>query len=204
MVKIYKPRVILTDVDGVLLNWLGGFTEFMNDKGHIHQANTNHEYSMVNRFSLNDINSEKAFIKEFHNSGFIKDLKPLQDSIEYLTKLNINHGFKFICVTSVGNEPQLKIHRLNNLNKYFGNIFNEVHCLSMGSPKHSTLENWKDSGLFWIEDHVGNALSGNTLGLNSVLFTHPVNSFYNGNDLSRVDSWKEIYELICKDYGLEI
>jgi len=205
MVKIYKPRIILTDCDGVILWWLDAFAAFMAEKGHTQEDNTDHEYSMSKRYLVEHPEMMKL-VSEFNNSEKIRDLQPLLDSVEIISKLNVKHGFRFIAITSLSDDPVSKGYRIENLEKYFGNVFNEVHCLSIGADKSPCLENWENSGLFWIEDNTAQAMAGHKLGLQTLLIDHPTNAWQLDLPFTRICGsrpWSEIYQLICEDYGLE-
>lgn len=196
-------KVILTDADGVLVTWLDGFEKFMDNKGYRVTPNTEHQYAMADRYSIT-VSRSFDLVREYNESSFIAQLPPFLDSIEYIPKL-VEHGFKFICVSSLSSNPQAGLYRKKNLENLFGDNFLDVICLEMGSFKGPALEQWKDSGLFWIEDHIKNAEAGHSLGLKTVLIQHDHNQHYETEDFPIVgptDPWKEIYELICKEYNL--
>jgi hypothetical protein len=85
-----------------------------------------------------------------------------------------------------------------NLEKLFGKTaFEELVCLDTGADKDEALEQYRDSGLYWIEDKLSNAQLGLDLGLKSILIEHG----FNMNDdipegMTKVTNWKEIYENI--------
>jgi hypothetical protein len=87
----------------------------------------------------------------------------------------------------------------------FGDIFDDVICLPMGSVKKEVLLHWKNTGLFWIEDYLRNAEDGYDLGLKSILITNPTNAKYETNGVIRVSEnnpWEEIYNLVMQEYNL--
>jgi FMN phosphatase YigB (HAD superfamily) len=144
------------------------------------------------------------YIKEFNESPYIADLEPFADSVEYVERL-VGKGFKFIVVTSISNAPQAKYYRTKNLINLFGDVFDEIHCLEMGISKAAELEKWSDTGYFWIEDHMRQAEAGFEAGLKTVLISHPYNSHYETDLFPKVSfkqPWKEIYNMVCKEYGL--
>lgn len=198
-----KPKVILTDADGVLVSWLSGFQSFMSEKGHTAIPDTDHLYSMTERYSL-DYSTVRQLIREYNESPFIADLSAHEDSVEYIGKL-VNHGFKFICITSISSHSDAYKYRKENLVKLFGDHFLELFCLEIGSSKAATLSPWANSGLFWIEDHINNAEDGHELGLTTVLVMQDHNNHYETDLFSVVgpeEPWKAIYELVCTEYNL--
>lgn len=198
-------KVILTDADGVLVVWVTGFERFMAAKGYEVIPNTEHEYHMDKRYPITD-GEARALIREYNHSPFMADLPPHLDAVEYVGKL-VDHGFKFICITSISNDPDAAKYRRMNLRALFGQNFLEIICLDMGTAKGPALLPWKDSGLFWIEDHIKNAEAGHELGLKTILIQQDHNSQYITDKFSIVgpsDPWKEIYSIICKEYNLPL
>lgn len=198
-------KIILTDADGVLVLWLAGFEKFMAAKGYKLIPDTEHSYSISPRYGITTPEVDKL-VHEFNTSAFITDLPAYRDSVEYVGKL-VDHGFKFVCISSLSSAPDAHKYRKINLEGLFGNAFIELICLEMGAHKGSALLPWKDSGLFWIEDHIKNAEAGHELGLKSVLVMQDHNSHYNTdkfNVVGPLNPWQEIYHIICKEYNLPI
>lgn len=199
-----KNKIILTDADGVLVNWGKAFDQFMIDRGYTQLPNTDHEYGMDVRFGV-DHQTAHRLIDEFNNSEQIAHLEEFADSKKYIGKL-VELGFRFIVVTSISNSQNASKNRTQNLESIFGKIFDEIHCIGMGESKSYILEkHWGGSDLFWIEDHPRQALSGHEAGLKTVLIDHPHNCHFQTDLFPRVsyhEPWKEIYSLVCREYGL--
>ena len=198
-----KERIILTDVDGVTCDWNTPFTQFMCNNGYPMEPETDWFYSIPSRHNCT-IEQARLFVSEFNESSRIRELQSFADSIHYVKKLK-DHGFKFIAISSLGNSEYALANRTHNLNSLFDDAFAEVICLEMTRDKYSTLKRWKNTGLYWIEDHTQNAEAGYNLGLKSVLVTHPYNAHYNSSLFPRVgfkNPWEQIYDMVCKDYSL--
>jgi len=196
-------KIILTDADGVLVTWLAGFEEFMTAKGYKVLPNTEHMYSMAERYNI-AYDESRELVKEFNESPYIAYLPPYLDSTEYIPKL-INHGFKFICISSLSSNPDAAQYRRENLENLYGEHFLEIMCLDMGAYKKSALRSWEGTGFFWIEDHIKNAEAGHHLGLRTILVQHEHNQHYDTEEFPIVgpeNPWKQIYELVCKEYNL--
>lgn len=199
-----KERIVLTDCDGVLCLWVDGFDKFMAYKGYNAKPDTEHHYSMIDRYHITE-DEESILINEYNQSSFIGNLPALRDSIEYVKRLAVDHDFKFICITSIGSHPTTVKYRVENLKNLFGDIFTDIICLESGCGKETELIKWKDSGLYWIEDHPRNAEDGHNFGLKSILVRQEYNSHYETDKFPIVgthEPWKEIYQLICEGYGL--
>lgn len=197
-----KERLILSDCDGVLLLWNREFCKFMTELGHTLVRPD--KYNIHERYSV-DSKLGSRLIREFNNSERISSLSPFRDSVEHVRKL-ASHGFSFVIITSLSDSADAKTLRTQNLQNVFGDVFSDIICLGVGSDKSTVLSNWKDSGLFWLEDHAGHAKDGHKLGLNSILIEHEYNAHHKGKIkfpiVSNTSPWSEIYKLICKDYGI--
>lgn len=197
-----KQKIILTDADGVLVDWNTGFANWMTSRGYPQKPDTESEYSMAIRHGITTHEAHE-FIKEFNESPAISDLKPFADSIPFVNKI-ANLGFRFIVVTSISSHPNAKIHRTQNLKSLFGEVFDDIHCIEMGASKANILlENWADTGYFWIEDHMRQAEAGWEAGLKTVLINHPYNRHFVTDLFPRVSyesPWEEIFNMVRKEY----
>lgn len=188
-------KLILTDCDGVIINWVDGFDKWMNTQGYYMKPGTEAEYSMAVTYGITKDQAYEA-VHEFNNSPAIAELGALRDAIEYVQRLNKVHGYKFHAITSLSDNPMAKKYRTQNLISLFGEgVFTEVTCLAMGARKTHVLSQYKDSGLFWLEDHPDNADDGHALGLRSVLVEHEHNADHEC-PYPVVERWEEIYSLI--------
>jgi len=194
-------KIILTDCDGVLVNWNDGFDKFMLEQGYPRIPWTDHEYSIAVRHGITHQQAQK-FVAEFNESSRIANLGPFADSVEYVKKL-ADEGFRFIVVTSISDAPQANFYRTQNLISIFGDIFDEIVCLEMGISKAHELQRWAGTGYFWIEDHMRQAEAGYEVGLRTILINHPYNAHY-GTDLfpkvSYKSPWQEIYAMVHNVY----
>lgn len=186
-------NVILTDCDGVLLNWRHTFFRWMLDKGYkIHNA---HTYSMTDAFDISS--EEKMFlVSHFNESAAIGSLPPYKDAIHYVRKLHEERGFVFHVITSLTTEKYACELRQKNLENLFGKgVFEDFIFLGTGADKDKALSLYKDSELWWIEDKLKNAIVGKRFGLASLLMKHdhnrdePVETF----GIKHVDNWKQVY-----------
>jgi hypothetical protein len=134
----------------------------------------------------------------FNESAAIGFLPRLRDAMYYVKRLHEEHGFVFHCITSLSTDINAQRLREMNLKKLFGDtVFERVVCLDTGADKNHALEEYADSGCWWVEDKPENAQVGHDLGLKSILVEH-------GHNMNQVDAtkipvvknWKEIFDLI--------
>ena len=201
-----NEKLILVDCDGVLLDWESGFHRFMTRYEYVTLSPKNEEYKMQLRYSLDKDHSRKL-VRHFNESAMMGSLSPLRDAVKYVKKLHEEHGYMFHVVTSQSNLYQANELRKENLTDLFGNVFAGFTFLDCGSDKHKGLIEFKDTGLFWVEDKLENAVVGEEHGLSPILIRHDyTNSFIKdgvkGFDKGRIpilDNWKEIYNYIIGD-----
>lgn len=196
-----KERVILTDCDGVMCQWNLSFDKYMMELGHPRLPNTDHEYEFPKKYQEVTYDILYKLVKDFNEGPLIANLKPFADSVKYV-KLLANQGFKFVVITALSDATSAIKNRTINLNNIFGDVFDQIICVPQGSIKTNVLQHWKNSELFWIEDHPLQAKTGIDLGLKSILIDHPYNqnTEYNFTRVSHVSPWEEIYDLVLKDY----
>ena len=185
-------KLILTDADGVLLDWEYAFNIWMNEKGY--KLVSPLSYNVGKRYNITH-EQGKDLIKYFNESASIGYLPPLRDAMHYVRKLHEECGYIFKVITSLSTHPHAVDLRKKNLNKLFGTAIDEVICLETGADKDEALAQYEGSGLLWVEDKYLNAEAGSLLGLNSIIVEHGHNMDYNSS-IPLVKNWKEIYEIV--------
>jgi hypothetical protein len=185
-------RIILTDVDGVLLNWGYAFKVWMEQKGY--DVKDPDVYNVDKIFDMERAESKKM-VRHFNESASVGFLPPLRDAIHYVRKLHEEHGYVFHAITSLSLDPYAAKLREQNLAKLFGETaFEKVVCLDTGADKDEALEPYRDSNFVWIEDKVENAEVGDKLGLDSILIEHAYNM--DNKDFPLMKDWKEVYNYL--------
>lgn len=187
-------KVILTDVDGVLLNWEYAFKCWMEMRGYKFNPDTT-DYDICHRYGVTK-EEGKRLVCTFNESAAIGFLPPLRDAMYYVDLLHRKLGYTFHAITSLSLDPHAAKLREDNLRKLFGDTaFTSVLCIDTGADKDEALAPYKDSGLMWIEDKPENALVGHDLGLESILIEHAHNMHFRHDDIPVVKGWEEIFEL---------
>lgn len=182
-------KLILTDCDGVLLNWEFSFNRWMEENGY--PLLIEGEYKVSKSFGITR-EEGKVLIKQFNESAAIGFLPPLRDAIHYVKKLHEEKGYIFRVITSLSLNPYAQRLREYNLKTLFGSAIDQVICLDTGADKDTALAPYKGSGLFWVEDKPENAELGVKLGLNSILMGHAHN--IDNTNIPIAKNWKDIYE----------
>lgn len=186
---------ILTDCDGVLLNWEYAFNVWMQRHGFFEKPDSWECYDVGDRYGISK-EEKQRLVKHFNESSAIGFLPPLRDAMHYVDKLHRKHGAVFHVITSLSLEPTAQQLRIQNLNKLFGStVFEKFVFLDTGADKDEALLPYRFSGDIWIEDKIENAVVGRDLGLNSILIEHGFN-MNAANNFPMMRNWKDVYEYV--------
>jgi FMN phosphatase YigB (HAD superfamily) len=195
-----SSKIILTDVDGVILDWEYAFDVYLQQHGFNKVEGGQFKYDIGKRYGI-DSDQGKKLIKMFNESAAIGFLPALRDSMYYVKKLHEKHGYTFTAITSLSKDRNAQELRKMNLRKLFGKTtFNKFIFLDTGAPKDDVLEKYRDADLYWIEDKIDNAVVGSNVGLKSILIEHGHNMDYEHPEIPRVKNWKEIYNIITGEH----
>lgn len=191
-------KLILTDADGVLLDWEWAFQVWMQERGYTLTENAKKSYYLVHHY--NDVTWDELLplLKMFNESAAIGFLPALRDAAHYVKRLHEEHGYQFRVITSFGTDKNAIRLREMNLRKLFGNAIESVTCLETNAPKDQALSPYEGTALYWIEDKPENADTGHALGLSSLLVEHGHNMNHQCS-YPVVKNWKEIYDIITKE-----
>jgi FMN phosphatase YigB (HAD superfamily) len=187
-------KIILTDCDGVLLNWEGAFTNWMSMRGYKVDDNNRREYHMGKRYGISSEEKDRT-VRAFNESAWMKYLNPLRDAVYYVDLLHRKHGYTFHMCTSLTTDEYAQKLRIENIERLFGKTaFTKYIFCDTGADKDEALKPYRDSGYLWVEDKVENAELGLQMGLDSVLISHPWNINHNNDHIPKYRYWKELYE----------
>jgi FMN phosphatase YigB (HAD superfamily) len=189
-------KIILTDVDGVLLDWEAHFTKWAANRGYEPIPGYEHLYRMRERYGFEGEVGDQM-VAEFNNSAWTRSHPPLRDAQQGVARL-VDQGYKFHAVTSLSRDPYAKKAREENLQELFGDVFVQLDCLDTGAAKTEELYELKlkyPQGTYWLEDNVKNVDDGIAVGFQGILVGHRFNQNYQG-EASRVDTWAEIVDII--------
>ena len=132
---------ILTDVDGVLLDWETAFHAWMAEKGYDRTGDSEISYHMDQLYGI-DKERAKELILRFNESAWIGYLKPLRDSVEVLNDMMIQEGFHFEAITSLSLDHWAGELRRKNLERWFGASVRHCICLDCGGDKDEILKEY--------------------------------------------------------------
>lgn len=187
-------KILLTDCDGVLLDWETKFRAFAKRLGYQLRDIAVNAYSTSEQYDISQAEGS-ALIAKFNASSDFESLTPFKDSVEYITQLK-NENWKIVVITTAGVHHWTYGLRKSNLDQVFGqDAVDELHILPLHGDKGLKLVDHSNSNLHWIEDKPSNAELGFKYGLRPLLMTNNHNLSYTGSVI-RVNTWNEIYNII--------
>ena len=201
-------RIILTDVDGVLLEWEHHFTKWLQLRSYFDKnGNRNYPYKLLDsgqdnydmskRFGISKETISQE-IREFNRSAWMGTQRPMLESQTWVKLLHAE-GWTFVPITSQTSDIPGQALRKKRLGELFGeHVFSNYHILGTGADKDGALAEFHNTGLYWVEDKPKNALAGLKYGLKPILINHPYNKDFNHPDIIRVNNWKQIHEILSK------
>lgn len=197
-----RNKVILTDVDGVLLDWSAAFTGWMTE---VQGFTLNSDYDPTqwdistkfydDRGNIVSRNLCFSMVRTFNESANIGFLHPVLGAITYVNEL-ANQGYRFVALTSMTNDTAAAKLRHQNLVYHFGPVFDEVNCIDLGMSKYNDLQilAQKHPGAYWLEDNIDNHADGVDCGLEGLLVKQPYNAHHEDSH-----DWGTIYTKITQN-----
>lgn len=187
--------LILTDADGVLLDWNASFREWLSDRGYTEIRDDVYDLHICYDIAKEEA---KALIRQFNESAAICQIGPFRDSVWWVKRIHQELGYRFRVITSMSLCRYAYGARQINLRNHFGDAIESLISLDTGAGKYDILSR-QPKGLYWIEDKYENAIDGYSLGLKSILVEHNHNLDripHLPKDVPVVRDWGEIYYII--------
>ena len=181
-------KYILTDIDGVCLDWQTQFEKFLQ----FHYPDKDPKVDPTARH--NNLEDE---MNQFIGSAWQGWCQPLRDAVEILTKLK-QQGYQVHGCTAMGFDPYAIALRKINLERHFPNVFDRLDTSESGAgcTKEDWLAQYRGHKCVWIEDKWGNAIAGATIGHKTFLMRHEYNASSDHPKVTKVDNWQQIYYYI--------
>mgnify|MGYP000968563184 FL=1 len=188
----YEKRKILTDVDGVVLDWEASFTAWMEKEGY--SVVNDGEYKQSKRYGIEQDLADEL-VKIFNESAWIGFIKPLRDAVPVIDDMLCEH-YHFEAITSLSTDHWAGELRRMNLERFFGRAaFRRVRCIETGGDKDDILKEY-DRGHWWIEDKPENCLAGLEAGHRPILIDHPYNRWFSHPDVQRAENFGQVWQII--------
>ena len=196
---------IITDVDGVLLDWFSAFEKWIVEVKGIKplHSTTPSTYKLTDKYPLT-FKKIVDYIAEFNSSETFGNLKAIDGAVEYLGKLLADNTKEVVWLSSgsvEGKEEECFDMRSKNLKDHFG-VDIPGTLLVMQASKEEYLKKYKEEygdSLVFIEDSLEHAEAAIKLGIKTILLNYSYNNNNKSSKLLRkAKDWKEIYSQINK------
>ena len=189
-----EQKLILTDADGVLFDWVTGFNKWMETKGFNPVPNSHYHYTIGKWYNISEERASEL-VTTYNSSAAIGFLPPYLDSVKYVKKLNEIFGYKFVVITAMGQDEYAAKLRRMNLDAVFGDVFEDLIIVDLLASKQKVLERYEP--MIWLEDKPSNAEEGRIAGHRTFLFEHGHNGHLStSSGITRVHNWEEAYKTI--------
>ena len=123
-----KPKILLTDLDGVYIDWFSGFVSYMKSIGYTATAGVPTIYNMTDIFPM--LKKPWEHIKDFQQSQFYAELKPYEDAKKVYKEL-YDAGVQIFAITSCGTESETIRMRRDFIDAQ--GIFTDAMMLGLGT-----------------------------------------------------------------------
>jgi Predicted sugar phosphatases of the HAD superfamily len=192
--KAYGTPILALDVDGVVLDYLGGFVPWLESRGYT-PTRRPHEVDAWDLSQLVGCSREEmaGLIREFAVTESFGSLSPIPGVVEAIASLRSDfQGLRIVCITSAGSSPITANLRRANLER-LGLAVDDVVVLPLQASKRLCLEALPPGSVF-VDDLLDHVIEAELVGLSAILFRQP----YNAMDSHRLvaDGWTETASLI--------
>jgi FMN phosphatase YigB (HAD superfamily) len=183
-------KILLTDIDGVLVNWDEGFMQWLSEEKGYTIVDPKESHDIHVRLGV-PIGVGSDLIKEFHTKEAFSKLRAFPDAVEYLNKF-YEEGWIIRAISAANNTPYTQRAREANLKTEFGDIFSSVELTGLHQSKKDALVNYP-KGSVWVDDLPRHTVSGVECGHRSFLRSWPHNEQFEHPEVIRISDWSEIY-----------
>lgn len=186
---VSKDPVLAFDIDGVILDWLGGFFAFARANGFNPTCEADAVTNMRLEGVLEGVSQDELHklidrFNEHEDFGCLAAYEGAEKGILDLAERYPNRPI--VAITSAGTHPKTRVLREDNLKHL---PFDEIHILPLRTSKVDHLKSLPAGSLF-VEDTLGHAADAEAVGVPSILVRRPYNAHQDHTRIAR--DWSEI------------
>lgn len=163
-----SKKLILCDVDGVLLDWTSRLPHYMQELGQaVEPAIRLHatgEFTPLTEVFDMDREQELEFIRSYNRTGHLSQLTAYRDALLYVKSLS--EDYDFVAITAIGTDESIIQARTENLEFWYPGIFKDVVCVGVQESKFDALSKYSRS--IFIDDqprYVDEAIRAGHIGV---------------------------------------
>jgi hypothetical protein len=191
-----RPGDLIVDCDGVLLDWVGGFADFIySTTGRKLDPNGPKNFMLKDWLEVETDAEAFALVTEF-NSGQCKlfECLPALSGAKEALDYAIEAGRQIHVITACSKEEHTMEMRRKNLLDAFGDIFKTIICTDLTECKSLYLSKFAPGT--WVEDKFENAIKGTKHGHRSFLLrcshNRSIEERGENHSFQWVDGWTDI------------
>jgi FMN phosphatase YigB (HAD superfamily) len=196
---VRNPRTIIFDVDDVLLDFISGFRDYVNNNYGYNIVGEPDKYSMDGWLPYAKDNKDRL-ITNFNKSWEFGCLSPLQDAqfvVKHFCLQNrkLPNPYRLVALTKCGSGETTTALRKANLHNVFGSVFDDVFTLEYTDSKADFVKDFKRSNdvCLTIDDDIKNCADMAFLGIFTVILNSSTNNGVNvHNTLPRAGNWLDL------------
>jgi len=196
-------KTLLTDCDGVLLNWLSGVPAFLEDQGqdssHLKARLEGNQFVPIEElFVADDTDGALARLGAYHSSDHLKSLPVMEPGSEASLK-RLSDEYEIIVVTSFSEDPIAQQNRADNLELRYGDSISDLVCLAPFADKTEALRKLARSrdAYIWLDDQIKHVYHGHNAGIPSYQFSYGMACGQNTGEVPELASWAEVEEIMA-------
>lgn len=195
-------KIIALDCDGVLLDWHGGFINWVEQKygWKLDPESKLDTYDMQTWFEFKDGRPMRkedfvTLVKEFN--GFPRCLSPIE-KVKQSLKGFVDLGYELVVVTSFGSCPMNCEFREDYLRVVFDGLISDTVILGLGECKEKVLK--KIDPQVFVEDNADHAMKAAALGIDTYLIKYAFNTGVQG--VTYIRDLQQLHSILwSKEYG---
>lgn len=205
-----SKKVILIDVDGVLVKWQSGLPYFNSDHNLPLDAclNMQIEENFIGPSEIFGLNIEIAskLMHKYNNSKYIRYLSGYPDALEFINKNK--HKYDFVALTALSSDENAILNRLYNLNSLFPGAFVDVMSCDYMVSKQNMFINAKikygDNVVCFIDDLAKNLSDCYAIFDNKIAYYHMIRGPRDEHTIPRCEKIKSLNDIDLKslDYNI--
>lgn len=189
-------RWALLDCDDVLVDWIGGFSNFVSGLRGQRIITRPDSWDMSGWLSLPET-EVRGLVNRFNETerGF-EALTAIEGAHRALTTMKA-FGYRLAIITSSSVHPSSVERRARNVSTLYGDLIERLHIVPLGESKEHVLTAYRNA--IWVEDNPKNAELGARLGHRAFLMKACHNGHVHGvaeqEGVVHVEGWHDLTPL---------
>lgn len=193
-----NKQLLLSDIDGVVADWLDGFIKYCESIGHKALHNKPLEFGMSDIFPT--LEKPWEHIMDYQHSKYYKGIKAYPEAVKVYNKL-YDMGVEIVFVTSCGLTPEIIEARTQMMQSEFNGKFHDIEFLELGASKKEILKKYPSA--VFIDDQMKVAIEGYETGHKSFIKDMSYNRNEENENIERIKSFTTLLSYFAKKMNPE-